>query len=145
MQVFTYLWDASRKESSYSLRSRSSLVEEGKLVPVLVWMRYIQCLILLAALTSWLRSKVKLSKVISSPKPSTWSSYAVGPYMQLATDLLRRGAPSHHQALFDDIDGYIEDINGSWPSEGIASKLNVMDNSFFELVKVVGSCWVLLG
>ncbi len=55
--------------------------------------------------------------------------------IQLATDLLRRGAPIHHQALFDDIDGYIEDIN-ELTRRLSCCRRNVMDNSFFELVKV---------
>ncbi|NOH34453.1 sensor histidine kinase [Vibrio chagasii] len=59
--------------------------------------------------------------------------------IQLATDILRRGAPEQHQALFDDIDTYVDDINELTSEIIMLSKLNVMDNSFFELVKVRAS------
>ncbi|PMH03325.1 sensor histidine kinase [Vibrio lentus] len=81
-----------------------------------------------------IESKVKQSHIFAQAIPHEVRTPLSR--IQLATDLLRRGAPSHHQALFDDIDGYIEDINELTSEIIMLSKLNVMDNSFFELVKV---------
>jgi signal transduction histidine kinase len=81
-----------------------------------------------------IESKVKQSHIFAQAIPHEVRTPLSR--IQLATDLLRRGAPSHHQALFDDIDGYIEDINELTSEIIMLSKLNVMDNFFFELVKV---------
>ena len=81
-----------------------------------------------------IESKVKQSHIFAQAIPHEVRTPLS--HIQLATDLLRRGAPSHHQALFDDIDGYIEDINELTSEIIMLSKLNVMDNFFFELVKV---------
>lgn len=81
-----------------------------------------------------IESKVKQSHIFAQAIPHEVRTPLSR--IQLATDILRRGAPDHHQALFDDIDTYIEDINDLTSEIIMLSKLNVMDNSFFELVKV---------
>ncbi|MEZ8041643.1 sensor histidine kinase [Vibrio sp. 1F263] len=81
-----------------------------------------------------IESKVKQSHIFAQAIPHEVRTPLSR--IQLATDLLRREAPEHHQVFFDDIDTYIEDINDLTSEIIMLSKLNVMDNSFFELVKV---------
>ena len=54
--------------------------------------------------------------------------------IQLATDLLRRGATAEQQVLFDDIDGYIGDIDQLTSEIIMLSKLNVIDSAYFDLI-----------
>ncbi|MEZ9260178.1 sensor histidine kinase [Vibrio splendidus] len=81
-----------------------------------------------------IESKVKQSHIFAQAIPHEVRTPLSR--IQLATDILRRGAPENQQVLFDDIDTYIEDINELTSEIIMLSKLNVMDNSFFELVKV---------
>lgn len=81
-----------------------------------------------------IESKVKQSHIFSQAIPHEVRTPLSR--IQLAADLLRREAPSDNQALFEDIDSYIDDINDLTSQIMMLSKLNVMDNSFFELVKI---------
>lgn len=54
--------------------------------------------------------------------------------IQLATDILRRGAPAEQQVLFDDIDGYIGDIDQLTSEIIMLSKLNTIDSAYFDLI-----------
>ncbi|MGF1754829.1 HAMP domain-containing histidine kinase [Vibrio makurazakiensis] len=81
-----------------------------------------------------IESKVKQSHIFSQAIPHEVRTPLSR--IQLATDLLRRQAPKSQQALFRDIDTYIDDINDLTSQIMMLSKLNVMDNSFFELVKI---------
>ncbi|ARP40735.1 Sensor protein RstB [Vibrio syngnathi] len=81
-----------------------------------------------------IESKVKQSHIFAQAIPHEVRTPLSR--IQLATDLLRREAKEHQQVFFDDIDTYIEDINDLTSEIIMLSKLNVMDNSFFELVKV---------
>ena len=80
-----------------------------------------------------IESKVKQSHIFAQAIPHEVRTPLSR--IQLATDLLRRGAPNEQQVLFDDIDGYIDDINQLTSEIIMLSKLNVVDNSFFELIK----------
>ena len=80
-----------------------------------------------------IESKVKQSHIFAQAIPHEVRTPLSR--IQLATDLLRRGASNEQQVLFDDIDGYIDDINQLTSEIIMLSKLNVVDNSFFELIK----------
>ena len=81
-----------------------------------------------------IESKVKQSHIFSQAIPHEVRTPLSR--IQLAADLLRRKAPEDQHMLFEDIDTYIDDINELTSQIMMLSKLNVMDNSFFELVKI---------
>ncbi|MDN3615763.1 HAMP domain-containing sensor histidine kinase [Vibrio gallaecicus] len=81
-----------------------------------------------------IESKVKQSHIFAQAIPHEVRTPLSR--IQLAADLLRREAPEKHQVLFDDIDNYIDDINELTSDIIMLSKLNVADDSFFELVKI---------
>lgn len=55
--------------------------------------------------------------------------------IQLATDLLRLEANTRQMSLCNDIESYINDINSLAESTMILTKLNVSDNSFYDVDK----------